>query len=343
MIKINLKTLDKPAVLGFIESLGLPRYRADQLILRLYRKHAFDIDDITEFPGQLRAHLHDIAFISNLNPIKRILSSDNTEKFLFALEDSKTIESVLIPEQERLTLCISSQVGCAMGCLCCRTAKCGFVRNMKSHEIIDQIIAVNRIIRPRRVTNVVLMGMGEPLANFNEVVKALWRIIEFFGISQRKITLSTSGIIPKLLLLPKKAPGINIAISLNATTDAVRDQIMPVNRSYPIRMIIDACKKYPLQRGRRLTFEYVMIAGLNDSSEDARRLAKLLSGIQCKVNLIPLNPFPGCELRRAADESILDFQKILMHRKVRTLIRESRGKDIMAACGQLRAVHETGM
>jgi 23S rRNA (adenine2503-C2)-methyltransferase len=224
-----------------------------------------------------------------------------------------------------------------MGCLFCQTARYGLARNLKSHEIVDQIIAVNRIINPAKVTNIVLMGMGEPLANFDEVVDALWRITEFLGISKRKITLSTAGIVPKILLLPQKAPEINLAISLNATTDEVRNEIMPVNKRYPIKSLIDTCKKYPLQPGRRITFEYVMIDRKNYFPEDAYRLVKLLSGIRCKVNLIPINPYPGCELRKPPDEKILAFQKILLKYKVRAFIRESRGQDILAACGQLRA------
>jgi 23S rRNA (adenine2503-C2)-methyltransferase len=334
---INLKTLDKEGVHRFIECLHLPRYRADQLLLRLYRKHAVDIEEITEFSKELRTVLKTVAYISNLKLVNQVTSSDNTDKFLFALEDGQTVESVLISDKERLTLCISSQVGCAMGCLFCQTARCGFVRNLKSYEIIDQIIAVNRVIHPKRVTNVVLMGMGEPLANFDWVVDALWKIVELLGISKRKITLSTAGLVPKLLMLPRKAPDINLAISLNATTDEVRNRIMPVNRRYPIQKLLDACGRYPLHPGRRITFEYVMIDGLNDFSEDARRLVKLLSGIRCKINLIPLNPFLGCELKRSPDERVHTFQKILLQHKTRALIRESRGRDICAACGQLRA------
>jgi 23S rRNA (adenine2503-C2)-methyltransferase len=184
------------------------------------------------------------------------------------------------------------------------------------------------------------MGMGEPLSNFHEVIAALWRIVDLLGISKRKITLSTSGIVPKLLLLPRKGPEVNLAVSLNATTDDVRNRIMPVNKRYPIRSLMNACRKYPLSPGRRITFEYVMIDGVNDSLEDAYRLVKLLAGIRCKVNLIPLNPFPGCELNRASDDRIMVFQKIFMLHKVRVLIRESRGRDIGAACGQLRAGHK---
>ncbi len=337
MTKLNLKTLDKAGISRFVESLGLPRYRADQLIRWLYKNYAVDIDEITEFSKDLRNILRDVAYVSNIELVKQVNSKDKTGKFLFSLEDKQQIESVLIPDEDRFTLCISSQVGCAMGCLFCQTARCGLVRNLKSHEIVDQIIAVNRIINPAKVTNIVLMGMGEPLANFDEVVDALWMIVQLLGISKRKITLSTAGIVPKLLLLPQKAPEINLAISLNATTDEVRNEIMPVNKRYPIKSLIDACKKYPLQPGRRITFEYVMIDGRNDSPEDAYRLVKLLSGIRCKVNLIPINPYPGCELKRSPDEKIIAFQKILLKSNLRAFIRESRGQDILAACGQLRA------
>jgi len=337
LTKLNLKALDKAGISRFVESLGLPRYRADQLIRRLYKKYAVAIDEITEFSKELRNLLRDVAYVSNIELVKQVNSKDKTRKFLFSLEDKQQIESVLIPDEDRFTLCISSQVGCAMGCLFCQTARCGLVRNLKSYEIVDQIIAVNRIINPAKVTNIVLMGMGEPLANFDEVVDALWIIVEFLGISKRKITLSTAGIVPNIFLLPQKAPEINLAISLNATTDEVRNEIMPVNKRYPIKSLIDACKKYPLQPGRRITFEYVMINGKNDSHEDAYRLVKLLSGIRCKVNLIPTNPYPGCELKRSPDEKIIAFQKILLKNNLRAFIRESRGQDILAACGQLRA------
>jgi 23S rRNA (adenine2503-C2)-methyltransferase len=335
--KINLKTLHKEEIFDFIERLGQPRYRADQLILRLYRKWAADVGEITEFSNELRTILRNSSYISNLKLVRHITSSDNSQKFLFALEDAHTIESVFIPDQDRRTLCISSQVGCAMGCRFCQTGAAGLIRNLKSYEIVDQIIAVNRVIHPGRVTNIVLMGMGEPLANIDEVADALWRMVDLLGLSKRKITLSTAGIVPKMLPFARKAPQVNLAISLNAATDVIRNEIMPVNKRYPLRSLIDACKKYPLQPGRRITFEYVMIDGMNDSSDDAYRLIKLLSGIRCKVNLIPLNPFPGSALRRSSDERILTFQKVLMGHRVRAFIRESRGQDIRAACGQLRA------
>ncbi len=300
------------------------------------------MDELTEFSLGLRATIRDRAFISNLRLDDRVRSSDGTEKFLFGLEDDAAIEAVLIPEGGRRTLCVSSQVGCAMACRFCRTGALGLRRNLKAYEIVDQVIAVNRMIFPERVTNVVLMGMGEPLANCDEVIDALWRMVDFIGISKRRITVSTAGIVPGIAALSERAPEVNLAISLNATTDEVRNRIMPVNKRYPLRMLLGACRKFPLSRGRRITIEYVMMDGVNDFPEDARRLVTLLAGIRCKVNLIPLNPFPGCDFRRPPSERVLAFQAILMRHKVRTLIRESRGQDILAACGQLAAAREGG-
>lgn len=334
--KINLKSLSKKELYGFVHEKGLPRYRAEQLIHWIYKRYASEINDITEFSRELRNTLNEIAYISNLKIIKNITSPDETQKFLFSMEDAETIESVLMPDKDRLTLCISSQAGCAMGCLFCMTGKSGFTRNLQPYEIVDQIITVNRIIAPKKITNIVFMGMGEPLLNFDNVVEALWRIVDIIGISRRKITVSTAGIVPKMLLLPEKTPGINLAVSLNATTDETRDKLMPVNKRYPVKSLISTCKKYPLPPGRRITFEYVLVDGINDSLEDAHRLVKLLQGIRCKVNLIPLNTQQESELKRPDDKKILEFQKILLQSKIRALIRESKGQDILAACGQLR-------
>ena len=338
---INLKSLSKEEIRRFTEEQQLPRYRAEQLLHWIYEKNAGDIDEITEFSKELRHGLKKAAYISNLSLKERLISQDGTEKFLCSLEDGQTIESVLIRDEGRHTLCISSQVGCAMGCVFCLTGKGGFVRNLEAYEIGDQIIAVNRLIRPQRVTNVVLMGMGEPLLNFDNVVDALWRIAGFMGISKRKITLSTSGIVSKISLLPEKAPAINLAVSLNAASDDVRSRLMPVNKKYHIQSLIDVCREYPLRHGRRITFEYVLIEGENDSPDDANRLVKLLKGVRCKINLIPLNPHAGSELRSPAYDRIIAFQKILLKKNLRALIRESKGQDILAACGQLRSRPET--
>ena len=337
--KINLKSLSRGQISVFLETQGLPKYRADQLLNWIYERYASSLEEITEFSKDLRTSLGEIAYIGNLAVVKRQRSSDGTEKFLFGLEDRQAVESVLIPDKDRLTLCISSQVGCAMGCSFCLTGKSGLIRNLRAWEILDQILSVSRLIKPKKITNIVLMGMGEPMANFEEVVDALKRIISFTGISKRKITLSTAGLAPKILELPKMAPDINLAISLNATTDTVRDRIMPINRKYPIRSLIDACRRYPLKPRRMITFEYVLISGINDSAEDARRLVRLLKGLRCKVNLIPLNPHEGSALQRPSDVSVLAFQRVLTDNNMTALIRESKGQDILAACGQLRGVY----
>ncbi len=346
MAKTNLKALSKEALESFVYESGLPPYRMKQLIHWLYKRYVPSIDNITEFSKDLRSKLSDKAYVSNLQILKRQISKDGTEKFLFELEDGETIESVLIPEAGRLTLCISSQVGCAMGCKFCLTGKIGFKRNLKAFEIIDQIISVIRVLSPesgvwgqgrRKITNIVLMGMGEPLANFDEVVEALWRMTEFMGFSKRRITLSTAGIVPKILELSDKAPHVNLAISLNATTDEVRTNLMPLNKRYPIKNLLDTCKRFPLEPGRTITFEYVMFDGVNDTIEDAKRLIKHLKGIRCKINLIPFNPYEGSEFRRPSDEKVLRFQKVLVSGRLTALIRKSKGLDILAACGQLKA------
>ncbi len=337
--KINLKSLSKDALFRFVEDAGLPRFRAVQLIHWIYQKYASDISGITEFSKELRSDLDRLAYISGLKLVRRLKSSDDTEKFLFALEDAETIESVLIPDGARVTLCISSQVGCAMGCKFCLTGKLGLIRSLRAYEIADQVIAVNRLVMPRKITNIVMMGMGEPLANLEEVAEALWRITEFIGISKRRITLSTAGLVPAMALLAGRAPHVNLAVSLNASSDSVRDEIMPINRRYPLKTLIDACRKFPLGPRRRITFEYVLIGGVNDSLEDAGRLLKLVRGLRCKINLIPLNPHPESGMKRPADAVVLRFQKALVDSGLTAFIRESKGQDILAACGQLRAGH----
>ncbi len=334
---MDLKSLSQEEVYRFAAEHGLPRYRAGQLLHWIYERYVVNLQEVTEFSKTLRNELAQIASISNLDLAVRQRSLDGTEKFLFSLEDGQTIESVLIPDKDRLTLCISSQAGCAMGCSFCLTGYIGLIRNLKAYEIVDQIISVNRRIAPRRITNIVLMGMGEPLANFDEVVEALWRITGLMGISKRRITLSTSGLVPKLLELPQKAPDVNLAVSLNATTDEVRNRIMPINKTYPISELMSACRRYPLRPRRRITFEYVLISGVNDTQADAKRLVKLLRNIPCKVNLIPYNPDEQSSMKRPSDETVLAFQKTIADSNITVLVRESKGQDILAACGQLKA------
>jgi 23S rRNA (adenine2503-C2)-methyltransferase len=227
-----------------------------------------------------------------------------------------------------------------MGCTFCLTGKLGLIRNLMAHEIVDQIIAVQRCIRgSQKITSIVLMGMGESLHNTAEVLEALWRMTSLLGISKRRITLSTAGIPPRIPELAEKGPGVNLAISLNATTDSIRNKIMPINKKYPLKELLKACKGFPLEPRRRVTFEYVLIKGVNDSREDAFRLVQLLKGIKSKVNLIPINTilFQGKRLKAPPEGTILDFQRIVHNAGITALIRKSKGRDISAACGQLKA------
>jgi 23S rRNA (adenine2503-C2)-methyltransferase len=359
LMKINLKALSEKEMPEFVQNLGQSPYRAKQIINWIYKKYAASSEEMTDLPKSLREKLLKTAFISNLKLLKKEVSKDGTQKFLFELEDKETIESVLIPDKNRLTLCISSQVGCAMRCKFCMTGKIGLKRNLKAYEIVDQIISAQRMLKETKITNIVFMGMGEPLNNFTEVIEAILRIINLLGLSRRKITVSTAGIVRKIFELAGAGLQVNLAISLNATTDHVRDNIMPVNKKNPIKQLLQACREFPLaltrnaKRSRRITFEYVFLEGINDSKEDALRLVKLLKGIKSKVNLIPYNliqestssasfkRFDRTEelkpLRTPSEDKILFFQKILRNAGITAMIRKSKGSDISAACGQLRA------
>jgi 23S rRNA (adenine2503-C2)-methyltransferase len=340
MPNTNLKALSREEIESFMKGAGFPVFRARQLVHWIYERLVQSIDQITEFSKQMRDELSETAYISNLELIDQQTSKDGTEKFLFGLEDGETIESVLIADDDRLTLCISSQAGCALGCSFCLTGRMGLKRNLMPHEIVDQVIAVNRLILPARITNIVMMGMGEPLANAEAVIEALWRMTKLLQIPPRRITVSTAGIVPGIRLLGEKAPPVNLAISLNATTDAVRDTVMPVNKTYPIKKIIEACKEFPLQTRRSIMFEYVLLNGVNDTHDDAKRLLRLLRGIPSKINLIPFNPCNGSEYTRPDEKKVLEFQKILLDADMRAMIRKSKGQDILAACGQLKAKYE---
>jgi len=339
-MRINLKSLTEEELKSEFSRIGLPQYRCSQLLHWLYEKRAAGVDDISEFSKKLRTELDKLAYISNLQLRERHLSSDGTEKFLFGLEDNLSIESVLIPINGRYTLCISSQVGCAVGCKFCLTGTGGLKRNLKAHEIVDQIIAASRLIDEKKVSNIVLMGMGEPLHNLNEVIEALHRMTALMNISPRRITVSTSGVVDRMQEFANRAPTVNLAGSLNATTDRVRNRIMPINKRFPIEKLLEACRRYPLPPRRRITFEYVIIKDVNDSYEDAKRLGILLRGIPCKINIIPLNAFEGCELQRPSDDVVSGFQNVLAGMGYTAMLRKSRGQDIHAACGQLRVRYE---
>jgi 23S rRNA (adenine2503-C2)-methyltransferase len=299
------------------------------------------IDQMTDVAKAARLELASRFDIRHLTPTLRQKSSDGTEKFLFALEDGNQIESVLIPERRRLTLCISSQAGCTLDCKFCLTAEQKFKRNLKAHEIVGQVLAVEQTLpEEMRITNVVLMGMGEPLANLPQVTEAIARMTADFGmnISPRRITLSTAGLVPQMIQFWKGKSGVNLSVSLNATTDAVRDQIMPaVNQLYPISTLLDACRNAPIPPRRRITFEYVLLAGVNDSLEDAARLIRLTHGIPCKINLIAFNPYDDSPYRRPSNPQVLAFQSALHAAGYIVTVRKSRGPDILAACGQLNS------
>jgi 23S rRNA (adenine2503-C2)-methyltransferase len=263
---------------------------------------------------------------------------DGTKKFLFELGDKNRIESVLIPDKDRLTLCISTQAGCAFGCRFCLTGKIGWKRNLTTSEILNQILAVRETLDGKRsITNIVLMGMGEPLANYQNTMKAIELMLhpDAFKFSSRRVTLSTVGLLPEMEKMAKERIRFRLAISLNATDEETRSHLMPVNRRYPLKKVLELCRKFPLQPRSRITFEYVMVKDINDSPRDAKRLLKILKGIPSKVNLIPLNEAPGIPFKRPSDETVREFQEILMEGGLTTIVRASKGAEISAACGQL--------
>jgi 23S rRNA (adenine2503-C2)-methyltransferase len=362
MDRRNIKALTMDELTGTLLGLGMKKYRAGQIHEWIYGKFAETFDVMTNIPRTDRHLLSERFSLPALGVARVECSRDGTRKFLFQLEDLHTIESVLIPDEDRKTLCISSQVGCAQACGFCLTGKGGFQRNLQAFEIVDQVLLVEKMLaaesrdsaarqpspgmpeattargRFRNLTNIVFMGMGEPLANIESVLQAIRIITEDkgLGFSPRRITLSTSGLVPAMDQLGKSGSNVNLAVSLNAGTDEVRSRIMPVNRRFPIKELLNACRRFPLDDRRRITFEYVLLADLNDSEEDALRLVKLLRGIRCKVNLIPFNPFPGSGFRRPDDAVVRRFQMILLNHHMTAPVRESRGRDISAACGQLR-------
>ncbi len=304
----------------------------------IHQALAGSFDDMTNLSKALRTELTRCASICRPEVAAVSSSEDGTKKFLLKLHDGEHIETVLIPGDDHDTLCVSTQVGCAMGCRICRTAKMGLKRNLSAAEILAQLLTVRRQVTDSRITNVVFMGMGEPLANLEETVRAIGIMTHPNGpqISWRRVTVSTSGLVPRIRELGDIAR-VKLAVSLNAVTDEQRDAIMPINRKYPLSELLQCLKEYPLARGNRITIEYVLIDRFNDSDADARQLVRLLNPIKAKVNLIPLNDEPGAEFRAPSAERVLRFQEILMSRSLVTVVRRSRGKDILAACGQLAA------
>lgn len=338
MEKELLLNKDVTEMQEFARACGQPDYRARQLLEWIYQKRATSFDEMSNLPKMWRAKLRETTHLTPFSSFSVQTSIDHTRKYLFELFDGRYIESVCIPMKEHFTLCISTQVGCALQCAFCLTGKQGFLRNLQAGEVLGQILAVQQDISPdSRISNLVLMGMGEPLLNYEETVKAIRMMLAEDGLnfSNRKITLSTAGVVPGIIKLGQENFTINLAVSLDAPTDTLRSQLMPINRTYPLKELLQACRDYPLSERRRITFEYIMFDQLNDTAEHARELAALLRGIRCKINLIPLNATPNIPFTPSSEENILAFQKILLKQDYSTFIRASKGADILAACGQL--------
>jgi len=336
-VKPNLKDMSLEELESFISSFGKERYRARQIMKWLYQLHARSFEDMTNLSKAFRIQIQDLARIADPKIEKTQTSKDGTKKILFRLEDGLFIESVLIPGKNHWTICVSTQAGCRMGCAFCMTGTQGLKRNLLPSEITGQITML-RSAMPEgdNIKNIVMMGMGEPLANYGNTLKAIRIITSDYGLgfSNRKITVSTCGIAPMIEQLGKDIC-VNLAISLNAPDNKTRGSLMPVNKKYPLETLLNACRNYPMPGRRMLTFEYILIAGINDSPKDAEKLARLLKGIRCKLNLIAFNEFPGSAFKTPTEEGVRSFQQILLNHHYTAIVRASKGSDILAACGQL--------
>jgi 23S rRNA (adenine2503-C2)-methyltransferase len=328
--KIDIKEMSKDQLAAWLDKHGIASYRAAQILRWIYLRQADAFEEMTDLSKENRKLLFSHFSIDRLEIIRIEKSRDGSKKYLFRLSDGNLIESVLIPERGHHTLCISSQVGCALGCRFCFTGQGGLARNLTSGEIIAQVRDIQRALaEPQYLTNIVLMGMGEPLANYGNVVKAIDTLTDNYlglGFASRRVTLSTSGLADRLPDLGRDT-AVSLAISLNAADNKTRDWLMPINQKYPIERLLD----------RRITFEYILLKGINDSEKDAHRLAELLRPLRAKINLIPFNPFEGSEFRRPNESVTARFLQILLNNNYTAIIRRSKGEDISAACGQLRA------
>ena len=346
MDKIDLKGMSLEELENFFGTIGELPFRAKQMMKWMYLRGETDFEVMTDFSKKLRNKLHEHAFIGSLKLIKHLKSSDEeTEKFLFELADGELIESVLMGYEERigpsrLTACISTQVGCAMGCKFCATAKNGFIRNLTSAEIADQILRMQKIISDseKRIANIVMMGMGEPLLNYDNVFSAI-RLLnhsDSIAIGIRHITISTCGIVPEIKRLSQEGLQVKLAVSIHSAFDEIRSSLMPINRKYPLQELIKALKDYQEKTGRRITFEYALIKGVNDDIKSAKALAELLNGFTAFVNLIPLNPIKEFSNERSSSSTIESFRVFMENKGIKTTVRKEMGVDINAGCGQLR-------
>lgn len=321
-----------------VRRMGEPPYRARQIYAGIYRRRLRRWEDFTDLGKEFRRKLAE-RFVLDYPPVRKVfVSRDGTRRYLFEMDGGHKIESVFIPEERRDTICVSTQVGCAVGCLFCATGRLPLKRNLSVGEIVGQVLSLSadRGSASRRL-NIVLMGMGEPLYNFDNVMQAIRLMTDARGmcVSPRRVTLSTSGVVPGIRKLSMEPVIPNLAISLNAADDDVRNRIMPINKRWNLEALMNACRAFPMERRRRITFEYVLIDGINDSPEDARRLARLLRGLKKKINLIPLNPDPWISLKAPEPERVLEFERILASHHITVSIRRPRGEDISAACGTL--------
>lgn len=334
---LRLRSMTRRELEAWAQSLGEPPYRGRQLFQWLWRPGVTAVEEMTSLPRRLRELLAPLPDLEAVEPMELQRSRDGTIKLAWRLPDGAVVESVVIPERSHNTLCLSTQVGCRMGCRFCLTARMGFVRHLAAGEIALQVLRTVELLRERRaLRNLVFMGMGEPLDNLENTVKAVEILTDPLGLdfSHRRITVSTSGLAPEMARLGERVD-VGLAVSLHATTDELRSRLMPVNRRYPLPTLMEALRRYPLPRRRRITVEYLMLRGVNDSPGDAERLARLLRGLPVKVNLIPFNPSPGMEFLPSTPQAILAFQTRLKGRGLTAVIRKSRGRDISAACGQL--------
>lgn len=339
MSKIDIKNISKDELIKELVRMGEKPYRAAQVFRWLYKTGVKSFDEMTDLNKELREKLKDKFHITKIVHLdsKRSLS-DGTTKYLLKLEDSHTIESVFLPEDERTTLCLSSQVGCKFGCSFCASAPFGFVRNLKASEILDEVLFIREHNKGRAITNIVFMGIGEPLDNYNNVIRAI-RILndeDAFKIGARKITISSCGIIPGIEKLVYEKLQIELSVSLHSTDDKIRSTLVPINKRYPLNDLINACKDYTKQTKRIITFEYILIKGVNASEGDAFKLARLLTGLMCKVNIISYNQIKAKGYGAPTIEGVKNFIRTLNSRGINAMLRKSKGEDIDAGCGQLR-------
>jgi 23S rRNA (adenine2503-C2)-methyltransferase len=337
--KTDLKNLTQEQLVRFVESQGQPAFRGRQILAWVYRPGINEFAQMTDLAKEFRAVLNKTAYMSRFKDSRIECSRDGTVKFAFRLHDDHVIESVLIPEEDRNTLCLSTQVGCAMGCVFCLTGTMGFHRNLTTAEIINQVCAVRDWALEHdkgTLTNIVFMGMGEPLANFANLLNAISILTEQRGLdfSNRRITVSTCGLVPQMTMLGDQTD-VNLAVSLHAVDDTIRSALMPINKRYPLSALIEACRTYRQKKRQRIMIEYTLLEGINDSEADADNLAALLHCVPCKINLLAVNPVNDSRFRSPSQQQVLRFQKILRDHGLTVFIRQSRGEDIAAACGQL--------